>query len=228
MIWRILELAWAAALLVGLPLSSRALGRLLRESPIGRMEMYQSAVLSHLVLLVPTMLFDGFGDRAGIRLLLASLPFPRVLLWTLGTVAVCIAVWVAMLFEARAHPGESDKVVLDLLPRTRKEFAAFFGVSLTAGLAEEYLLRGFCLGLLALVTGSVWLAVAVTTLSFGLAHLYQGPRGAARATALGLILAIPVVATGSLVPSMIAHATMDIVSGRWTLGILRRWGVAAE
>lgn len=228
MIWRILELVWAAALLVGLPLSSRALGRLLRQAPVGRMEMYQSAVLSHAVLLAPTLLLDLFGDRAGVHLFLARLPFPRFLLWTLGAVAVCLAVWVAMLFEARAHPGDSDKVVLDLLPRTRKEFAAFFGVSLTAGLAEEYLLRGYCLGLVALFTGSMALAVVVTTVSFGLAHLYQGPRGAVRAMALGLVLAIPVAITGSLLPSMIAHATMDIVSGRWTLPVLRRWGVVAE
>jgi membrane protease YdiL (CAAX protease family) len=227
-IWRILELGWAALLLIGLPLSSRALGRMLRETPVGRMEMYRSTVLSHLALLVPTLFFDLAGDRAGVRLLLAGLPFSRLLFWTLGTIALCILAWLAMLFEARAHPGDSDKVVLDLLPRTRREFAAFSGISLSAGLTEEYLLRGFCLGLITLFTGSIWLAVVVTTASFGLAHLYQGPRGAARAALLGLVLAIPVVATGSLVPSMIAHAATDLVSGRWTLGILRRWGVSTD
>lgn len=228
MIWRILELVWAATILVGLPLSARSLGRLLREEPVARMDMYRSTVLSHLVLVVPTLLFDFGGDRAGIRLFLTALPWSRFLVWTLGTVAACIVVWLAMLLEARAHPRDSDKVVLDLLPRTRKEFTAFFGVALAAGLAEEYLWRGFCLGLLVLVTGSMTLAVVVTTLSFGLAHLYQGPRGAVRAAVLGLVLAIPVAATGSLAPSIIAHAAMDVVSGRWSLGILRRWGVVAE
>lgn len=228
MIWRILELVWAAVMLIGLPLSARSLGRLLRETPVERMEMYRSSVLSHVVLLVPTLLLDWAGDRAGIHLLLAGVPAMRLLFWTLGTVAACLALWVVMLFEARTRPRNSDQVVLGLLPRTRRELTAFFGVSLAAGFAEEYLLRGFCLGLLALATGSMVLAVVVTTLSFGLAHLYQGPRGAARATALGLVLAIPVVATGSLVPSIIAHAVTDAVSGRWTLGFLRRWGVTAE
>jgi membrane protease YdiL (CAAX protease family) len=228
MIWRTLELVWAIVMLVGLPLSARSLGRLLRETPVGRMDMYRSSVLSEVVLLAPTLLLDLAGDRAGIHLLLAGLPATRLLFWTLGTVAACLVVWVAMLLEAKAHPSDSDQVVLGMLPRTRREFTAFFGVSLAAGFAEEYLLRGYCLGLLALTTGSMLLAVAVTTLSFGLAHLYQGPRGAARATVLGLVLAIPVVATGSLLPSIIAHAATDAASGRWTLRFLRRWGVVAE
>ncbi len=226
--WRILELVWASAVLVGLPLSSRSLGRRLREAPVERMGMYASAVLSHFLLLAPTLLFDLKGDRAGIHLLLGSLPLPRFILWTLGTLAVCVAMWGAMLLESKMHPEISDAVVLSMLPRTRREMAAFSGVSLTAGFAEEYLLRGFCLGVLAHWTGSMWLAAAVTTLSFGLAHLYQGPRGAVRATVLGAVLAIPVVVTGSLGPSMIAHAATDLVSGRWTLRILRRWGVATE
>jgi membrane protease YdiL (CAAX protease family) len=226
--WRILELGWAGAVLVGLPISSRSLGRRLREAPVERMDMYASAVLSHIVLLAPTLLFDLRGDHAGIHLLMAALPLPRFLFWTLGTLAACIAMWGAMLIESKMHPEISDAVVLGMLPRTRREMTAFSGVSLMAGFAEEYLLRGFCLGVLALWTGSMWLAAAVTTLSFGLAHLYQGPRGAARATVLGAVLAIPVVVTGSLAPSMIAHAATDLVSGRWTLPILRRWGVAPE
>lgn len=228
MIWRILELVWASAVLVGLPLSSRSLGRRLREERVDRMDLYASAALSHALLLAPTLLLDIEGDRAGIHLLLGSLPLPRFLLWTLGTVAACVAMWAAMLLEAKTHRDASDSVVLGMLPRTRREMAVFSGVSLTAGFAEEYLLRGFCLGVVALWTGSLWLAAALTTLSFGLAHLYQGGRGAARAAVLGAALAIPVVVTGTLLPSMIAHAATDLVSGRWTLRVLRRWGVATE
>jgi hypothetical protein len=227
-IWRILELVWASLVLIGLPLTSRSLGRRLREAPADRMDLYASAALSHALLLAPTLLLDIEGDRAGIHLLLGVLPFSRFFLWTLGTVAACIAIWAAMLLEAKRHPDASDSVVLGMLPRTRREMAAFAGVSLTAGFAEEYLLRGFCLGVVALWTGSMWLAAGVTTLSFGLAHLYQGWRGAVRAAVLGAALAIPVVATGMLAASMIAHAATDLVSGRWTLRVLRRWGVAPE
>jgi hypothetical protein len=227
-IGRIVEVVWAAGVLVGLPISSRALGRRLRETPVERMDLYLSAVLSHVLLLMPTLFFDLKGDRAGINLLLGAPAWPRLLLWTLGTLGACIAMWMAMLLESKMHPGASDDVVLGMLPRTRREMAVFSGVSLTAGFVEEYLLRGFCLAMVARVTGSMWLGAAVTTLSFGMAHIYQGPRGAMRATALGAALAIPVVVTGSLLPSMVAHAATDLVSGRWTLSILRRWGVATD
>jgi membrane protease YdiL (CAAX protease family) len=227
-IWRIVGLFWAAMILVGLPLSSRALGRRLRAAPAGRMDLYASAALSHLLLIAPTVVIDLAGERSGIHLLLGRLPLSRFFLWMLGTTAACIALWGAMLVESKTHAEASDAVVLRMLPRTRREMAVFSMVSLTAGFAEEYLLRGFCLGVVALVTGSLWLAAAVTTVSFGLAHIYQGPRGAARATVLGAVLAIPVVVTGSLAPSIVAHAATDLVSGRWTLPILRRWGVATE
>jgi len=136
-IWRILELVWASVVLIGLPLTSRSLGRRLREAPADRMDLYASAALSHALLLAPTLLLDIEGDRAGIHLLLGSLPFSRFFLWTLGTVAACIAIWAAMLIEAKRHPDASDSVVLGMLPRTRREMAAFAGVSLTAGFAEE-------------------------------------------------------------------------------------------
>jgi hypothetical protein len=227
-IWRILEIVWAGGVLIGLPISSWALGRRLREASVERMDMYLSAVLSHVVLVAPALLFDLKGDRAGIHLLFGALTWPRLLLWTLGTLGSCVAMWMAMLLESKMRPGVSDEVVLAMLPRTRREMAVFSGVSLTAGFAEEYLLRGFCLAMVALVTGSMWLGAAVTTVSFGMAHIYQGPRGAARATVLGAVLAIPVVMTGSLVPSIVGHAATDLVSGRWTLSILRRWGVSED
>lgn len=221
-IWNILETAWAGLLLVGLPLSSRALGRRLDEEAPARMDLYLSAALSQLFLLAPTLFLDLAGNRAGVRFLHAPISLPRLFAWTLATLAACVALWLAMVFEAKRRPERSDAVVLNMLPRTRREMAAFSAISLLAGFSEEYLLRGFALAVVALLTGSMLLSAAVTTLSFGLAHLYQGPRGALRATVLGVVLVIPVVVTGSLVPSIIAHSAIDLISGRWTLSLLRR------
>lgn len=228
MIWHAAALAWADVILIGLPLSSHSLGRQLREGPVSRMAVYTSAVLSHVVLIVPTLAIDWLGGKAGIRLLVRTLPFPAILLWTLGTLGACVAAWAAMLIEARFRKRGSDRFIFGLLPRTGKEHAAFFGASLSAGFTEEYLLRGFCLALLAGVSGSMALAFVLTSISFGLAHWYQGAAGILRATLLGAILAVPVVATGSMIPSMIAHAATDMISGQWTLKILRSWGVATE
>ncbi len=228
MIWRVVGWIWAAALLIGLPLSSGALGRRLREETVSRMAMYANALLSQLVLLAPTLLIDRAGGEAGIRLMERALPPLPLLVWTLGTVAACAISWAGMLLEARAHREIPDKVVLHLLPRTGRERVVFLCVSVAAGFTEEYLWRGFCLARLAQVSGSLLFALVLTSLAFGLAHLYQGTRGVWRATLLGAVLGIPVVLTGSLVPSMIAHAAIDMISGRWTLEILRSWGIATE
>ena len=53
LIWRILELIWASVVLIGLPISSRSLGRRLREAPADRMDLYVSAALSHALLCLP-------------------------------------------------------------------------------------------------------------------------------------------------------------------------------
>ncbi len=44
--------------------------------------------------------------------------------------------------------------------------------------------------------------------------------GALRAAALGALLALPLLLTGSLLPSMIAHAGIDILAGLWLRDVI--------
>jgi membrane protease YdiL (CAAX protease family) len=60
---------------------------------------------------------------------------------------------------------------------------------------------------------SALLAVLIGSAVFGWMHAYQQSRGAVRAGVLGAMLAVPAVLSGSVLPSMIAHAAMDIISG---------------
>jgi tellurite methyltransferase len=90
---------------------------------------------------------------------------------------------------------------------------------------EEYAFRGFCLLNLYHLSGSWLLAYLLTTLGFGLGHAYQGLRSTVRTTLVGAVLGAPVVATGMIVPSMIAHAALNIASGLWTSPMLERWGL---
>jgi hypothetical protein len=222
------EFAWAGVLLMLLPVSARGLGRRLAHERPARMDFYLSAAASHLLLLAPTLAVDFFAGRGGIAFLLHGLAPERFALWTLATLAACAAVWLLMLLETKRGRAQGDEVALAMLPRTPRERLAFSGVSLSAGFVEEYLLRGFCLGAVLVASGSMVAAVAVTTVSFGLAHLYQGWRGTAGAMLLGAILAVPVAVTGSLLPSIIAHAATDLLSGFCALPMLRAWRVPIE
>jgi membrane protease YdiL (CAAX protease family) len=102
--------------------------------------------------------------------------------------------------------------VRDLLPRTRAELWLFLALSVTAGVCEEFLFRGFLLQALAPVLGW-WGAAALGVPVFGLLHSMQGREGMLRTAAVGAVLTLVVAATHSLLPAMALHALVDIGSG---------------
>jgi len=82
-----------------------------------------------------------------------------------------------------------------------------------AGTAEELLFRGFLLPALDTATGSAALAALLGSAVFGFLHNHQRLAGTARAATIGLLLALPVLATGSLLPSIAAHIATDLAAG---------------
>lgn len=104
--------------------------------------------------------------------------------------------------------GDGDR----LLPRTPDERWGFAQIAITAGLCEEILYRGFVMWYLALWAGPI-LAVLLSSLLFGFAHLYLGPSHVLRTAIVGLIFALIVLASGSLWPVIVIHAVMDLVAG---------------
>ena len=68
----------------------------------------------------------------------------------------------------------------------------------------------------------LWLAVSLATLSFGLSHGYKSVVGMLRSSLVGLVLAVPMLVTGTVLPSIIAHAVMDLIAGANTLPLARR------
>lgn len=113
----------------------------------------------------------------------------------------------------RRAPGSHRRVLADLLPRTKGERVTFVGLSGAAGVGEELAYRGYALVAPQLLGLGPWGAAAVSSGAFGFLHAYQGPIGVVRTAAMGFVLALPVLYTGSLVPSMIAHALIDVVAG---------------
>ncbi len=113
------------------------------------------------------------------------------------------------LAEAREQMGELGH----LAPKTPKEDRLFVLVSITAGVCEEILYRGFLLAALAPVLG-MWTAVALTSAIFGLAHVYQGWVGIGKAALAGLVMALLTVFSGSLFIAILLHAVIDLTSGR--------------
>lgn len=114
--------------------------------------------------------------------------------------------------EALARLRERLGYVEPVLPHSRPELRSFYHLSVTAGICEELLYRGYLIWYLTHWLG-FWPAAGIAALVFGLGHSYQGPRGMLVTAAVGAFLAGVYWITGSLFAPMALHAIMDIHSG---------------
>ncbi len=121
------------------------------------------------------------------------------------------------------------------------ERTLFAGVALTAGICEEFLFRGFAItaltsllllapipaGLLPWWGGTsfqalAWASALLASAIFGVSHAYQGVAGALSTFVVGLVFSLVYLTTGSLFPTVVAHAVVDFVGGIRTHRVLAR------
>lgn len=214
--WGAVARGYLVLLLVGLPLVA-ATGvpdeRELEELPGARRVLYLSTVVSIGALALLTWAVAALTGLDGADVGWRAGPPRQLALWTVGiSLAGLGVVWAVTRVGQRLGASESH-LVRFLLPRNRGERWGFTVVSAVAGVGEEYLFRGFLLHGLADWTGSVWLGVVVVAVSFGVGHGYQRAIGIVRAGLLGVLLALPVVFTGSLYPAVVAHFWINLAIG---------------
>lgn len=211
-------------LLVGLPLMAARNSRLEEHVDAidgARPALYLSSALTLLLIAGLTALVASWQ-----AILPAQLGWtveePAVELgWGLSATAAGLGIaWLSGLAGRRAGLEESPLLRL-LLPRTSTERRAFLVLAGIGAVCEEYIYRGVALHVLADWTGQPWGAAALTSISFGLAHGYQRVNGILRSTGLGMVLAAPVLWTGSLFPAILAHfwinAAISSPASRWFL-----------
>jgi len=100
-----------------------------------------------------------------------------------------------------------------LLPKNSTERAAWIVVSISAGICEEVLYRGWLLSLFAATLGSVWLGLLISSILFGFAHSYQGRRAIFGTGVIGVVFGLLFIFSGSLIPGQVLHAAMDLNNG---------------
>ncbi len=148
-----------------------------------------------------------------------------------GMVVAWLAVNLARAFQRRSTRLRETTVKalsrLDFfLPATREERGWFAAVSVTAGICEEILYRGFLVRYFADHQWHIGLTVAVIIcgVCFGMAHTYQGVGGMISTGLMGIIMTLFFFATGSLFLPMLMHAFLDLN----VLLLLRRGDLPAE
>lgn len=132
----------------------------------------------------------------GIAFLVIAYPILGVLAWILELVGLSIP----------------EMVIRSLLPVTSNERIAWVGISITAAVAEETVFRGYLLVRGEEILKSLWLAVTLSALTFGIGHYYQGWGGVVLISLYGLMFTWLRFRTGSLWACMIAHALQDVLA----------------
>lgn len=99
-----------------------------------------------------------------------------------------------------------------LVPTADSDLAWWIAVSLSAGLCEEFLFRGYLLWVLSPFVGW-WGAAAISVVLFGIAHAYQGPKGILTTALVGAALTATVAIFRSLLPAIALHALIDLGYG---------------
>ncbi|WP_106848173.1 CPBP family intramembrane glutamic endopeptidase [Blastococcus sp. Marseille-P5729] len=152
-------------------------------------------------------------DSVGIRL---PTGWPGIL-GSVAAIGLALAVLLATSRQATRVPIGADlptagEGVLAMLPRTPVERRLFAIVSVTAGLCEELVFRGFLVAVLAAVlpAAPVWVCVVGAAVVFALAHLYQGAPGVVVTFFVGLALGGLYIVTGSLLAPVLVHALIDL------------------
>jgi membrane protease YdiL (CAAX protease family) len=87
-------------------------------------------------------------------------------------------------------------------------------LSVSAGVCEELVYRGFLLTRLRELTGNTVLPLLATSVAFGLAHIYQSVPAALSSCVFGLILGVFTLGSRNLFPAILAHAAWDVI---WTV-----------
>ena len=137
-------------------------------------------------------------------------------------VAICIPfliIWEssARLMHRLLGPDQA-KSIGSLLPQSSVEVALWIAVSISAGICEEIVFRGYFQKQLTAYTHSLVGGVLLQGIVFGLGHSYQGFKQVVLISVLGMLYGWFAAWRGNLRANMIAHAWTDIWSG-WLSGV---------
>ena len=202
------------------------------DVPRVRMALYREAIALQWLLAAATIALWTWRGREWALLGLA----PRL---TPAGVALAILAAGAVAFvalqrrrtlasrDALAQVRTQLRHVERMLPRSGRELRWFLALSLTAGLCEELLYRGYLIAYLERGIGLVP-AVIVGAMIFGFGHLYQGRRGMLTTALVGLVFGVIFRVSGSLWIAMALHALADAHSGHLAWVAWRREPVDEE
>ena len=189
--------------------------------------LYNSTMAGHWALFVVLLGFWIVAGRQWVDLGFGFNIDARELIGLALTVAVIVALAVQLRQVGKADPETTNAYRQQLgkleflFPRNNNELSRFYMVSVTAGIVEEAIWRGFLFWYLGHIM-PLWAAALVSSIGFGVAHIYQGVSNVPKVIVVGVVFSGLFLLTGSLWLPMLLHAIFDIIQGRTVYRILSR------
>lgn len=120
---------------------------------------------------------------------------------------------------AALHPEPSDAAnpLLPTLPSGALGVGIWVALSLSAGICEEIVFRGYLQRQLTALGGRLGLAIVLQAIIFGVAHAYEGAAAVANIVLHGLILGLLAAWRGNIRAGIYEHVAWDLCAG---LGII--------
>lgn len=100
-----------------------------------------------------------------------------------------------------------------ILPRGRVEYWYWVALSISAGICEEAVYRGYLQRQFIALTRNIPAGILLSGILFGAAHSYQGVRNSVPIGILGVLGGILAYWCKSVRPGMIAHILQDLIGG---------------
>ena len=183
-----------------------------------KLRMYQETIL---FLWLPTLVLIGLLFTAAVTPEKIGLIWQYSLNNWLG-LALVVTALIYLVYSVNSLHNDIEKLNaakqayqqhLWMMPDNKQELSWFaLGVSVSAGICEELLFRGFLIMFLSDSIGTIT-ALLLSSVMFGICHLYQGWSNVFRTALVGLIFGAIYLATDSLWVVIALHAIVDVYGG---------------
>lgn len=111
------------------------------------------------------------------------------------------------------HGGQPSNPLLPTLPVGALALALWVGLSVSAGVCEEIVFRGYLQRQLTVITGRVRIAILAQAILFGIGHGYQGAVAVLSIVINGLVMGVLAAWRGNIRAGILEHVTWDILGG---------------
>jgi hypothetical protein len=133
-------------------------------------------------------------------------------LWIAATFELCALIFLGIVGRL-LHAGSNAQNVRFMAPAGALELCVWLMLSLTAGICEETIFRGYLQRQFVSWTRNAVAGILISGALFGVAHIYQGGKQAIIIGVYGAMFGALAAFRRSLKPGIIAHAFQDSAAG---------------